>query len=148
MESNQYPQIEQLRKAVRNHNITLTAEPVDEDLQKLYWRRVKLTFFANKISLIIPVDDECQDVDKGNQLVMFHLVVDTCEAYEEAEDFLVWCKDNGLDTASVSAGNIYYELKEVIPKVREIIGPDIQAISSWDFQMNTDVAQVLRKSIL
>ncbi|MCP4457958.1 MAG: hypothetical protein GY816_08040 [Cytophagales bacterium] len=76
---------------------------------------------------------------------MFHLVLIECEEYEDTTDFLDWAKSSGLNPSELSVERVYAELKEFVPKLREIIGPDVKPLLSFDFEMNMGSAYKLRE---
>ena len=136
--------IDKLKKCLIDHNIRLTPLSDTSGLPGDYkWIRFELAL--NSIQIDLPVNDEYNDVALPNPPLLLQLVLLECESYEEADDFLVWCRELGLDPANLDVQTLYRHLGEAVPRIREIIGPDIVGISSWDFEMNTQVCQALRK---
>lgn len=138
-----YPEIKELQKVLRDHNIRLFLGPTRKDLPRPY-RTIRFNLLLNDINITIPVSDEYRDADKENQPLLLQLVLFECEFYEDAEDFLVWARDSALDSADLAVQRLYKELSDAVPKILEIIGPDVIGISSFDFEMNAGPARVLR----
>jgi hypothetical protein len=144
MTLNQYPEIAALNKALVGHNIQLSAGPDDARLQPHSYRRVRLALPSNGLELSIPVDDEFDDARRNNPALTLHLILSECETYEEAEDFLVWARETGFDPAEYWVRNLYAEIGKVVPKIREIFGREVKALSSYDFTLNAGAARALR----
>ena len=49
----------------------------------------------------------------------------------------------GFVAADTDIRAIYFELREKVPLIREILG-ELKAVSSYDIEFNTDVARALR----
>ena len=128
--------------ALADHNIQLSVEPDDDRLLAWSYRRIRFALFLNKLDLVIPVDDE--DADRNNPALMLHLVLSACEIYEEADDFLVWARETGFDASENWVQALYADLADVVPKIREKLGPDIKPLSSHDFSLNAGAARALR----
>lgn len=140
-----YPVVENLAKAVKKYNIRFSVKAKSEPLSKIFYRRITMICSGKKFS--IPVDDEYEDVKHGNPVVLLHLVLQECEFYEDAEDYLVWCKDVGLKAADVTVRSIYFELREIVPQIRALLG-NLKAVPGYDIEFNTDVAQALRAVVI
>ena len=139
-----YPEIEVLKKAIRDHNLQLSVENLEAQLPDPYVY-VRVTLFLNQVSLLMPVCDEYEDAKLNNPVLLLQLMLMECEEYEDAEDFLVWEKRGFFDNSKSGALKLYKELSEVVPKFREIVGPDVKPINGYDFEVNASAAQKLRK---
>ena len=139
-----YPEIEVLKKTIRDHNLKLTPEKVESHLPNPYVY-VRVTLLLNRISLVIPVCDEYEDAKKDVPALLLQLVLMECEEYEDAEDYLAWEKRGFFDQAESGALKLYKELGEVVPKFREVVGPDVKPINGYDFEVNASAAQALRR---
>jgi len=139
-----HPEIEALEKVLREHDLHLRVEQEDEDSQSLERRRVHLIQPTSDLALSIVVDDEHGDATDENQPLLLHLVLAECEGYEEAADILVWAADSELDPSESWVRGLFSELGEVVPRIREVVGPDVKALTSWDFTMNAGPARALR----
>ncbi|HAW78706.1 MAG TPA: hypothetical protein DCX27_02690, partial [Balneola sp.] len=114
--------------------IKLTALPTNPKLDSIYFREIE--FSSQDFSAIIPLDDEYEDVEKGNQALMLQLIIYAVEEYEDREDFLVWSTAFGLNSNDPFILNMYRDLGKTIPKIRDIIGTDINDISDYDWELN------------
>ena len=140
-----YPVVENLVNAVKKYNIRFSVEPESKTLSKIFYRRITMICSGQNFNLA--VNDEFEDAERGNLVVLLHLVLQECEMYEEAKDYLVWCRDAGLDAADITARSIYFELRETVPQIRELLG-DLKAVSGYDIEFNTAVAQALRSATI
>ncbi|HAH50875.1 MAG TPA: hypothetical protein DCL80_06240 [Balneola sp.] len=137
------PQIAALYSIIEDKKIKLTALPTNPKLDSIYFREIE--FSSQDFSAIIPLDDEYEDVEKGNQALMLQLIIYAVEEYEDREDFLVWSTAFGLNSNDPFILNMYRDLGKTIPKIRDIIGTDINDISDYDWELNAGAAQALRE---
>lgn len=138
-----YPQIAALYSIIEYKKIKLTALPTNPKLDSIYFREIE--FSSQDFSAIIPLDDEYEDIEKGNQALMLQLIIYAVEEYEDREDFLVWSTAFGLNSNDPFILNMYRDLGKTIPKIRDIIGTDINDISDYDWELNAGAAQALRE---
>ncbi|MEP0553158.1 MAG: hypothetical protein ABJE29_02330, partial [Balneola sp.] len=59
--------------------------------------------------------------------------------------FLVWSTAFGLSSKDPFILDMYRGLGKTIPKIRDIIGTDINDISDYDWELNAGAAQALRE---
>ena len=72
-----------------------------------------------------------------------HLILDTCQGFEEAKDYHEWRKNEGYkDTALFQS--LYQQYSILIPKIRDIVGHEVIAIDSFHIEFGTNIAEVLR----
>ena len=138
-----YPQIAALYSIIEDKNINLTALPKNPKMDSIYFREIE--FNCEGFSAVIPLDDEYEDVEKGNQALMLQLIIYAVEEYEACEDFLVWSTAFGLNSNDPFILDIYKDLGKTIPKIRDIIGTEINDISDYDWELNAGAAQTLRE---
>ncbi len=138
-----YPQVAALYLIIEDKNIKLTALPTNSKMDSIYFREIE--FINEDFSAIIPLDDEYEDVEKGNQALMLQLIIYAVEEYEDCEDFLVWSTAFGLNSNDPFVLDMYRDLGKTIPKIRDIIGTDINDISDYDWELNAGAAQALRE---
>jgi len=143
MPDQEYPEIELLKKAIRDHNLQLSVEKTSTKLPDPYVY-IRITLFLNQMSFLIPVCDEYEDSKLNNPTLLLQLVLMECEEYEDAEDYLVWEKRGFFDKGESGILKLYDEVGDVVPKSREVIGPDIIPINGYDFEVNASAAQFLR----
>lgn len=142
----EYPIVQSIVNACKAHQLSFIIEENDELWNELMLRRIHV--YAGDQMYSINIDDECDDCQHQHPPVMLQLVLDMMESYEEAEDYLVWCKDCGYKAANRKASETWFELREVVPQLRKLLGGDLHPISSWDWQMNTGAPDALRNSKL
>lgn len=139
-----YPAVEKLIAAVREHQLTFSFPDTEPALQSQFYVRLKMDSKGNVVS--VPVMDEFEDVPANNPVMLLHLLLQECELFEEAKDFLTWAADVGLNANLPVVLNLYEELTEVVPEVRNIFGAKLKAIPLYDMEFNTGVARALRKA--
>lgn len=138
-----YPQIAVLHSILEDKKIKLTALPTNPKIDSIYFREIE--FSSEDLTAVIPLDDEYEDAEKGNQALMLQLIIYAVEEYEDCEDFLVWSTAFGLNSKDPFILNMYRGLGKTIPKIRDIIGTDINDISDYDWELNAGAAQALRE---
>ncbi len=138
-----YPQIAALYSIIDDKKIKMTVLPTNPKMDSIYFREIE--FNSDDYSAVIPVDDEYEDAEKGNQALILQLIIYAVEEYEDCEDFLVWSMAFGLNSNNPFILDIYRDLGKVIPKIRDIIGTDVNDISDYDWELNAGAAQALRE---
>lgn len=138
-----YPQIAALYSIIEDKKIKLTALPTNPKLDSIYFREIE--FSSEDLTAVISLDDEYEDVEKGNQALMLQLIIYAVEEYENCEDFLVWSTAFGLNSKDPFILDMYRGLGKTIPKIRDSIGTDINDISDYDWELNAGAAQALRE---
>ncbi|MEQ9091971.1 MAG: hypothetical protein RIE52_12830 [Balneola sp.] len=122
-----YPQIAVLYSIIDDKKIKMTVLPTSTKMDSIYFREIE--FNSDDYSAVIPADDEYEDAEKGNQALILQLIIYAVEEYEDCEDFLVWSMAFGLNSNNPFILDIYRDLGKVIPKIRDIIGIDVNDIS-------------------
>ncbi len=138
-----YPQIESLYSIIESKNIELTPLPKTPKLSAIYFREVE--FKSDGFTSTISLDDEYDDAESGNPALLLQLVIYAVEEYEACDDFLVWCTAFGLNASDPFILNMYKKLGAIVPKIRGIIGTNINDISDYDWELNAGAAQALRE---
>lgn len=138
-----YPQIAELYSILEYKKIKLTALPTNPKMDSIYFREIE--FNSKEFSAVIPLDDEYGDAEKGNQALILQLIIYAVEEYEDCEDFLVWSMAFGLNSNDPFILNMYRDLGKTIPKIRDVIGTDVNDISDYDWELNAGAAQALRE---
>ena len=144
-----YPIVDRLVEAVERYRLVFDPGADDEKWADICYRNLTMRSIEavpQQSVITIPVMDEYDDLVAGNPVVALHLVLGECTMYEEAEDFLVWTADAGLDPADPRARTIYRAIGEAVPQVRAIVGMDLEPVSNYDFEFNTDAARALRSA--
>ena len=133
--------VEKLIAYLKSSEIVLDVMPLNEDLRAIDYAEVQIQI--KERSFIIPVFDEYRDVQRDNPVLWFHLILEACEYFEEADSFATWRFDIGLKDDEMVA-DIYQRLKQTVPLLREQICQSPKAVSDYDIQFNTGIAQDLR----
>ena len=141
-EDYKYPEVQKIIQTLNDFDISFSVPPLKKYLVPAHYKNIVVHFKNRDIE--IPVYDEFDDVSKENPAVLLHLVLVECEAIEEAKDFKTWVEDVGSFGDINLSRKIYTELLIIVPKIRSIIGHDVQPISCFDMQMNTGPMQTLR----
>ncbi len=129
---------------IKKHDIRFHEEVKNGELSKVFYRKLGISMINQ--TFCVPVCDEYDDVDQMNPPVLLQLLLREMEWFEDADDYLIWCKDLGLDSTLEICRSIYFELREIVPQIREILGKELEAISDFDFELNTEITQALRAS--
>jgi hypothetical protein len=137
-------EVDALVGALTEHGIRLSLGAPEEVLQFESWCRIELAA-PGDLTVSIAVDDEYGDATEDNQAILLHLVLASCECYEEGEDLLEWAREAGMDVSKEWVRELYDQLRDVVPRIREVVGSDVRAISSWDFNLNAGAARTLRE---
>jgi hypothetical protein len=94
-------------------------------------------------SYSIPVEDEFGDARENNPALLLQLILQNCDYFTDAEDFLTWAKSLSLDSSNPIILDLYRELSRQVPDLLKHLG-EVERISDWDMQMNAGAAQALR----
>ncbi len=138
-----YPVVESLYKLIEENEIQLTALQKTKRLEDISFREID--FICPSYTCRIPVDDEYEDADLGNQALLLQLIIFAIEEYEDCDDFLIWCTAFGLNASYPLSLVLYKQTAESTKRIRAIIGSDFHGISDYDWQLNAGVAQALRE---
>jgi hypothetical protein len=79
-----------------------------------------------------------------NPILWLHLILDTCQSFEEANNYDTWRKNEGYQDTSLYQ-SLYQQLSNTIPKIRDIIGAEVIAVDYHHIEFNTDIAKALRE---
>ncbi len=139
-----YPAVDKLVAAVREHQLIFSFPDTELALQEQFYVRLSIASYGKVVAL--PVMDEYEDVSDKNPVVLLQLVLQECELFEEAGDFLTWKTDVGLNANLPIVRKIYKELTVAVPELRCILGEELRAIPLYEMEFNTGVAQALRKA--
>ena len=145
-EDAKYPELQRLNEALLRHGLSFSLLPRTAELDRIFYRRIKVKIEEKVFEL--PVCDEYEDVDRANSLLLLHLLLRELEYYEDADDFLLWCEDTGLKAEDELSRSIWFELRDLAPKIRSLLGYHLKAIDDFDFEMNTGITKALRNSQL
>lgn len=141
--SHSYPEIAELDQLQQKLNPRIEAVN-GQYLEKEYYPLVE--FALKGKSHLIYIDDEYNDLELGNPLLNLCLVLRALENYLDAEDYLVWCTQHGLDASNPRAREYHMGLADEVKQIREWIDPIDSFVSDFDFELNAGAAQELRRS--
>ncbi len=105
----------------------------------------KVLFTLDEKTFPIYVDDEYGDLKINNPDLHLCLVLRSLENYADAEDFLVWCTQLGLNSSDTEARNHHLALRTIYPEIATLLGTIDSFISDFDFELNAGAAQELRR---
>ena len=137
------PLVAALLRAIDERGLRLSIDPEGHVVPASSWCRV-LVAARDGLARSIEVDDEYGDATDENQPLLLHLVLAACECYEEAEDILEWAGEAELDASEAWVQELFSRLGELVPEIREIVGPEVRAVPAWDFTLNSGAARALR----
>ena len=141
----EFDAIEDLAKCYGDNCLQLS--PIDDENLPHEYSLKAIRFAQNQENctepVILPVFDEFDDTAINNPVLWLHLLIDTCEGFEESQDYTEWRLNEGYPDTSFFK-SLYASYKEKVPKLRKIIGTDIKAINAHHLEFNTNVAQALR----
>lgn len=138
-----YSEIEALYGLIEHERVSLKTLPLTQELKTAFFNNIE--FKCPTFSCTIPVDDEYEDAESGNQALLLQQVIYMVEEYEDRDDFLVWATAYGLDSSNTTHLDWYKQLGTYAQKIREVIGHNISGISDYDWQLNAGAAQALRE---
>jgi len=136
--------ISALAECYKNKHLILGVEKETIHLAEESLREITVNNLDDIQSAVkLVVFDEYRDADINNPILWLHLVVEACEWFEEADDYITWRHDLGFKDNDFFQ-ELYQRLKISVPKTRKIIGYDVNAVDHHHIEFNTDVAQALR----
>lgn len=137
-----YPEIDTLYKIIESRGLVLTVLPKTEELKAISFREIE--FKSRTLTCIIPVDDEYEDAKDPNPAILLQLILHACYEHEDHDDITTWSTAYGLALSHSLTLSFYKTLGEVVPRIRDLIGTDLEGISAYDWQLNAGAAQTLR----
>jgi DNA-directed RNA polymerase subunit N (RpoN/RPB10) len=136
--------VSSFKSAIEDLKLKFEVLPAEPALEEYCCRRMKIKSAAKE--WIMPIFDEFDDLKEPPCLMYLQLALMEIEQYEETDDYLVWCKELGLQVADPVCRSMYFDLREICPQLKEIFKGKVEAASNWDIQMNTHVADALRNT--
>lgn len=137
--------IAEMVKCYKNNDLILSVLDERSELSDESLREIQLCVDrkpGNKCLTVI-VFDEYKDAEIQNPILWLHMILDTCQGFEEAKDYQEWRKNEGYkDTAFFQL--LYQQYSVVIPKIRDIVGQKVKAIDSYHIEFRTDIVETLR----
>ncbi|NKB36017.1 MAG: hypothetical protein GKR93_02455 [Gammaproteobacteria bacterium] len=137
--------IKELAECLKANKLVLSINERNSHMREYSLQNIQLS--QNKAdgskAIVVPVFDEYDDTRIQNPVLWLHLIVDTCEGFEQAANYDEWRSNEGYKDSDFFS-SLYADYTDLIPKIRTIIGSDIRAIDSHHIEFNTDIAQALR----
>lgn len=130
-----YPEINALRALYQKHHIEVSFSDTDFLAGSKDYRRTKFVLDGKTFSFY--VEDERDDAAFNNPLLNLCLVLRELEGYEDATDYLVWCKERYIDPKEENALANYRDLADIYRDVEKILGEVNSQVSNWDFEMRS-----------
>lgn len=134
------------QSAIKKLKLKFEVLPAESALKAYSYRRMKIKSGGKEWAM--PIFDEFDDLKEKPCLMYLQLLLMEIDMYEQADDYLVWCKELGLDVADPVCRAMYFDLREHCPQLQELLEGEVEAASDWDIQMNTHVAEALRNTPL
>ncbi|MTI39546.1 hypothetical protein [Fulvivirga lutimaris] len=97
---------------------------------------LKVRFYIRTKYWDIYIDDEYSYFNVNQQLVCIYLVMDALEEYNEADDYLLWCKANRLNASDTEWLEYYKSLDKAFQEIELLIGKINSFINPLDYQLN------------
>ncbi|MDD7886414.1 hypothetical protein [Flavivirga sp. 57AJ16] len=138
-----YPEIIDIQNFIATKGIIIylgKGAPIDKNLTPVILK-------INNNTFTIHVLDEYEDLNYYNPILNFIIVFRALVTISESEDFLVWCKQAGLDPDNHKLLDYYKDICYVINDINNCF-PNNKIdyfVSDLDFQLNAGVMQFLRR---
>ncbi len=91
----------------------------------------------------ILIQDEYEDFNPHLPLPALYLVFDALEEYQDAEDFLTWCRSLGYDTSNTKLLDYYRGLGNNLNEIQSFFGTIDSGIYPLEYQLRTGVIDEL-----
>ena len=137
-----YPEISKLEHIYESNDIYVFLRKeiyLGEDKE---YKGVSLQIRDTLIELFVA--DEYGDLNESNQLLSLCLVLRELEQYQEAGDYLVWCRYNSLDPSDEQVRAYHMDLRFLSRNIESLLGEIDSCISNLDFELNAGAVQWLR----
>ena len=137
--------IEGLARCYKENHLMLSVLERIPELTE--WSLREIEFCANTeagdMCCTVIVFDEYDDAEIQNPVLWLHLVIDTCNGYEEAQDYNEWRLNEGYPDTDYFK-SLYQSYSVIVPEIRKIIG-DVETIGLYHIEFNTSITQALRE---
>ncbi|MFT6921320.1 MAG: hypothetical protein ACJA1C_000314 [Crocinitomicaceae bacterium] len=124
---------QQLQELIANFKIRIEVKPhFSKELREI------VLHIGTKFWKLL-IDDEYLYLNKNNQRISFYMVLRELSIYEEEDDFLSWCHQNGSSASSNEVLNYYRDLDSTFQEIKSILGTIDPLISDYDYELGTIV---------
>ena len=137
-----YPEIDALLSFIKTHGLKLEALDLTPELVGIHFSLIRIQ--SDKINLTVRVEDEHDDALNGTPALLLQMVFNSCDEYDEQDDFLVWSKAVGLVASDSQSLSIYKEIAETASLMSDLGVDYSDYISAYDWELNAGAAQALR----
>jgi hypothetical protein len=137
-----YPTIHKLQSLLKNKGLKLKKERTDKFWMELDYVLVSIKNEAHTITIV--VDDEYRDTELNNPIILLNLMIYEFQDYVETSDYLEWCNQKGLAPESTEVRTHYFNLRERLNDFQDMTD-SVKPISNFEWQLNSEEAQVLRE---
>lgn len=140
---NKCKEVEALRACITEHQLEFEVLTAQAPLSDIFWREIIIQNSSMRIRM--PVEDQHHDAERG-PVAQLHLILATCECFEEESVSLAqWCREAEVPNNEHGAA-LFAQLAQLVPQLRTMIGHQYQAISLYDMEFNTNIAQAMRNA--
>jgi len=143
MTPNQYPEIKVLEDFIKKYKVKIEVSQKKILGPRKDFPAVQLEILGQSFSLF--AEDEYADFKLGDPRLSLCVVLRSLEDYEFADDYLVWCKQNGLSSLDEVIRSYYMDLGRIYPAIEKLVGKIESQISDHDFTLSAAAARELRK---
>lgn len=98
---------------------------------------ISVDFVSKEKSWHLYIEDEYGDFNAEKQLMCIFLVLRALEDYQEANDFLDWCKQSGLNANNPQWLPYFKDLKTRYAEIKNTLGEIDSIILSLDYQLRS-----------
>ncbi len=141
----QYKSIDILRQAIIKNRLSFEMTNEAQYWTDMCYEAVKIKGWKKEFVML--VGDEYDDIPQGNPMVVLNLILYECEEFENAADYLVWCRDKGLDASNPLVRAHYDQLRDTVPFLREKL-KGVNPIEHLDWEQDSHETQALRETII
>ncbi len=137
-----FPEIAAIQSFIAYHKISVS--PSMKEVVALQLTPLQLHLKGKTFH--IQLSDEYHDLSLKSKLLKYVLVFRALESLQETNDYLDWCKKEGLNATNEKLRSYYQDIIGVLPQINAVF-PDqhpTSFISDYDYQLNAGAMQYLR----
>ena len=137
-----FEEIEELIQQYQKHQVTINISKTVFLANNKNCPEIDFQLFGKQFKVF--VNDEYNDLLTNSPLLSFYLVLRELEDYENASDYLEWCKHQSYDASNEEIREYHINLYSIHNEVKEMLGTIDSVISNYDFELNTGAAKEIR----
>ena len=138
--------IQALVDTVRKLEIRFRIHERTEELDTIFFRKLVLCLQDAEFPFF--ADDEYNDVDQGNPVFLFNMVLLECESIELTDSFESWCADVGLPADTTLSKTIFDTNHKSSVILKQKLPDDVTPVPFHEIEFGTSVATALRNATL